>query len=635
MGFVASYMNSVASNMLNTRLREITEKANPPFMGAGSGNGYFINTMTEEAWSIGAGIKENNVKDALQTITKEIERVNKFGFTASEYERAKTNYLTMYENIYNERDKVKNGNYAQEYVRHFTIGEAIPGIEMEYNIINNIVPQIPVEKINQYIQQLIGDKNIVITMVAPEKEDVVVPAKEQLLAWFQEAKQENIQPYEDKVNNEPLIKDLPKGGSIKSESIDQRFGTTNYVLSNGVKVIIKPTSFKDDEIRISATSPGGSSHFPDTEKANIDLYGSISGLGGLGTFSQTDLSKILAGKRVSVSPTIDVVAEGFTGSSTPKDFETALQLIYLNFTAPRIDEDAYQSFMTRIKSQLEMQDASPYTAFVDTMFKVSYNNQVRNQRLKASDLEKVNYQTIMNWRNDRYKDAGDFTFVLVGNIDPVAVKPLIAQYLGALPSINRKESFVKIDNDFKKGIIKNDFNKEMENPKATVLSMHWGTIKPTMADKIKLNMLQQILTIVYQEKMREDEGGTYGVSVTDRIDYYPKGRAILQMSFETDPEKKDLLVNIMHQELTNLTTNPPRMEDFNKTKEFLLKSQQENEQENGYWNGIILNYYKEGYDGYTDFVKTVNSIQPKDIQEIAKILINQNNFIEVIMTGIK
>ncbi len=635
MGWAVNYFNSAAASMLNDRLREIAQKKTTPFVQAYGYNGDFANTTTEESWSINAVVKENNVKDAFQTITREMERIDKFGFTASEYERARTNILTMYESAFKERDKTRNISYAQEYVRHFTKGEAIPGIEMEYNIITNMAPQIPVEAINQYIQQMIDEKNIVITMTAPEKEGVVVPSKDQLLAWFKEAKAENIQAYEDKVSDEPLMKELPKGGTIKNESKDAVFGTTNYTLSNGVKVVIKPTTFKDDEILMSATSPGGSSHFPESESVNAKLYASVADLGGLGSFSKTDLKKTLAGKKVLVNPTMNLTTEGFSGFSSPKDFETMLQLVYLNFTAPRMDEEAYQSLIGRTKSQLESQEASPYMALIDTMNKVTYKDTVRNNRLRTADLEKVNYQTIMNWRKDRYKDASDFTFVFVGNINPDSAKLLITKYLGALPSINRKESFVPVNVDFNKGIIKNDFNKSMENLKATVLDTYWGMMNYNMADKVKLDMLQQILTIVYTEKMREDEGGVYTIGVDGNIENYPKGRASIQVSFETDPAKKDMLVALSHKEFKAIALDGPRAEDFQKVKEYLLKNQQEQEQENAYWNGVITNYYRNGYNGYTDYVKTVNSMKPEDIKATAKALLDQNNFIEVIMTGVK
>ena len=634
-GLLVDYFNTIASSITNERLRDLTQQANPPFIQAGSGNGDFLVCVTEEAWGGYTIVKDNEVETALRALTREMERVNRYGFTTSEYERAKSNYLTNLENAFNERDKVLNGQYSRKYAGHFTRGGYIPGVEMEYNILNAMAPQIPVEVINQYIQELMGDSNIVITLLLPEKEGVVIPTNDQLLTWFNEVRNEEIQAFEDKVSDEPLMTELPKGGEIVKETKDDIFGTINYTLSNGVKVVIKPTTFKDDDIMLSATSPGGSSLFPEDDVVNIKLYNEVCDLGGVGNFSKTDLPKVLAGKKASVSPTIELVSEGFAGSSSIKDFETMLQLVYLHFTAPRIDEEAYQSFISRRKSLLESSEANPQIALVDTLQKEIYVNLARISRMRASDLDKANYQTIMNWRNDRYKDASDFTFIFVGSIDPEATKDLIAQYLGALPSINRKEAFKPVNLDFHKGINKNHFDKTVENPKSTVLDLYWGNTKFDLEHVVKMDMLQQILTILYQEKVREDEGGTYGVSVSGGIDDYPKGRSYLQIYFETDASKKDYLNEIIHNEFNNLIKEGPRPEDFQKTKEFMLKKQQENEEDNGYWNGAIHNFYKTGFNRYTDYVKTVNAVTPEDIRQTAKSLLDNNNLIEVIMTGVK
>jgi zinc protease len=472
-------------------------------------------------------------------------------------------------------------------------------------------------------------------LTAPEKEDLLLPSKEDLIRWYSEAKSEDIQPLEEKTNDEPLLKEIPAGGSIVSESQDKNFGTTVYRLSNGVQVAIKPTDLKDDEIIMQATSPGGSSHFPETEEINIKLYNSVAGLGGLGNFSQIELSKALAGKKVSISPVMGLIYEGLSGSSNVKDFETLLQLIYLNFTAPRKDEEAYQSFIARVKSQLESIEANPEIAMSDTLTKELYANPVREKRLKAGDLAKANYQTILDWRKDRYADASDFTFVFTGNINPDSTRALIAQYLGALPSINRSEDYIPVNAGLNPGERKNSFNQKMENIKSIVFNLYWTVLEPALKNRIKADMLQQILRIVYTEKVREDEGGTYGVSVSSSISDYPKGQAPLQIYYETAPEKADYLNEIVRKEFQSIVEKGPRPEDFKKVKEFMLKRQQEQEQENAYWTSIITQYYRTGYNAYSDYVKTLNEVTPEDIQNIARLFNDSKNLIEVVMTGVK
>ena len=634
-GLIINYLNSIASLIFSERFSDLTQKANPPFIGAQSRNGEFLAAKTEESWSSVAVVKNNDVETALKTLTRELMRVKKYGFTESEYERAKSNHLTLMENAFNERDKTKNSAYANEYVDHFLNGGYIPGIEVEYHTVKAVSEEVPVQVVNQYIEGLIGDKNIVISLMAPEKEDVTVPAKEQLLTWFNEARNEDIQALEETASNEPLLTELPKGGKTVSETQDKIFDATVLTLSNGVKVAIKPTKLKADEILMGATSPGGSSLFPESEMINVQLYNSISGIGGLGKFSQTELNKALAGKKVQVRPAIGLTYEGFTGSSSVKDFETMLQLIYLNFTAPRIDEEAYQSTVARIKSQLENMEANPEIALQDTLLKTLYADQNRHFRLKAGDLDKANYQTIEKWRKDRYADAGDFTFVFTGNMDLETAKPLIEKYLGSLPSIHRKETFAKVNENYRPGPIKSAFDREVQNPKANVVDIYWTHFDYTLKNRIETNMLQQILRIVYTEKVREEEGGTYGVSVSGNISNYPEGQSMLQIYFETEPAKSGYLNKIVHGVLQDMAEDGPREVDFNKVKEYMLKKQQENEQENSYWRGVMLTWYRQNHNEYTDYVKTLNAVTPADIREKVQALLDSKNAIEIIMTGVK
>ena len=634
-GLIINYLNSISSRIFGERFSDLTQKANPPFVYARSANDDFLVASTEESWGAIAVVKNNDVETALKTLARELMRVKKYGFTDSEYQRAKSNYLTFMEKAFNERDKTQTESYVNEYVDHFLKGGYIPGIEMEYNTTKLIADKIPVEAVNEYIQRLITDKNIVISLLAPDKENETVPSKEQLLTWFNDARNENIQPLEGKTENEPLLSELPAGGKIVSETKNPIFDATVLTLSNGVKVAIKPTKLKSDEILMAATSPGGSSLFPDSDMVNVQLYSAIAGVGGLGKFSRTDLSKILAGKNVQVNQTMNLTSEGFSGSSNIKDFETMLQLIYLNFTAPRIDEEAYQSMIGRIKSQLENREANPEIALQDTLLKSLYADQNRHFRLRAKDMDKANYQTIENWRKDRYADASDFTFIFTGNINIDTVKPLIEKYLGSLPSINRKETFAKVNEDYRPGLIKNDFDQKVQNPKANIIDIYWTNFDYTLKNMIEMDMLKQILTIIYTEKIREEEGGTYGVSVSSGIANYPEGQSTLQIYFETEPAKSDRLNKMVQQIFQDMGKDGPRVVDFNKVKEYMLKKQQENEQENSYWRSAMQTYYQLNFNNYTDYVKILNAITPADIRKKAQALLEANNAIEIVMTGVK
>ena len=634
-GLVMNYIKSVVARMINDRFTEIREKANPPFIYAGANIGEFIVASTKDAWGFTAISKDDGIEDAIKSLVRETQRIRQFGFTASEYDRAMVSVLKFYENAYNEREKSKNSSYAQEYVSHFTEGGYIPGIEYEYEKMNEVAPHITVDYVNEYFKQIIGDKNVVISLSCPENEGFSVPSDSLLLSWYDEAKAETLEAYEDKVSNEPLMEEVPTRGRLVKITKDALFGTTNYELSNGVKVIVKPTLFKDDEIIMSATSPGGSSLFPEEDVTNIKLYSSFSNIGGLKDFSAVDLKKILTGKKVSVNPTISLRSEGLSGSSSPKDFETMLQLVYLNFTAPRLDNEVFLSTKERFAAQLKSQEVDPSNAFIDTLYATLYQQPERVSRLKASDIEKVDYNTIMNWRKDRYADASDFTFIFVGNIHPAEMQDLLVKYLGSLPSINRKEAAKEVNLLYNKGTQKKLFNKQMEDPKTTIMDIYSGTLQPTLTNRMYMNMLQQILRIVYTEKVREDEGGTYGVGVNGGISSYPKGQSSIQISFDTNAEKKYFLNDIIHQEFKKIGQEGPRMEDFNKVKEFMVKKQAENEQENQYWLSTIYNYVNEQYDGHTDYEKILQSVTPKNIRDFASELIKQGNMLEVMMVGEK
>ncbi|WP_455666637.1 M16 family metallopeptidase [Phocaeicola sp.] len=629
---VVNYMKSMIENMLNARLNELRQSANPPFIQAQAGDGEYLLSKTKYAFAGMLFSKEDGIDTALASMLREIERMHKYGFTASEYARAKADYLRMLESAYNERNKTKNDSYVNEYVRHFIDNEPIPGIEAEYAIMNQIVPNIPVEAINSLIPAMVTDSNMVVSIFCPEKEGMKYPTKEEILSVINKVKAENITAYEDKVSDEPLMAEKPQGGKIiKSEN--GPFGSTILTLSNGVRVILKPTDFKADEITMKAFSPGGSSLFPNDEKVNVSSLNAVAGIGGLGNFSNVDLEKVLAGKKAQVSTSVGENTEGLNGNCSPKDFETLMQLVYLSFTAPRMDNDAFTSYKNRMKASLANQEANPMVALQDTLRKALYMNHPRTFRMKADLVDQIDYAKIMDMYKDRFKDASDFTFIFVGNIKPEEVEPMIETYLGSLPSINRKETFRDNKIYMRQGEYKNIFSKQLETPKATVLVINNGKCAYTPKNQIMMSMLSQILDIMYTESVREKEGGTYGVSAYGSISKYPKEEAVLQIYFDTDPEKRAKMTEIILNELNQFAKEGPSAENLSKVKEFMLKKHKENVKENGYWVNVLDEYFWDQTDMNTGYDEMVNSITAKDLQEFTKALLDQNNRVEVSMTS--
>ena len=632
-GYLASqYMTSMISSMLNARLNELVQSANPPFTRASSYYSDFFVAKTKEAFALSASSKADGIETALKTLLQETERARRFGFTESEYARARANYLQSLESAYNEREKTKHGSYVREYVQNFLNGEPIPGIEAEYAMMNQLAPNIPLQAMNMVMQQLVPDSNQVVIIAGPAKEGLKYPTKEEVINLLKGMKDLDLQAYVDKVSDEPLMKEAPKGGKIISEKEGDIYGSTKLVLSNGVTVYVKKTDFKADEIRMKGTSLGGKSIFPDKDALNFAVMDNVIAVGGLGNFSQVDLTKVLAGKKVSVNAGLGATTENVFGTCSPKDFETMMQLTYLTFTAPRKDAEAFESFKNRMKAQLESAQANPLSSINDSLQKAMYNNHPRVVMMKPEMVDQIDYDRILEMYNDRFKDASDFTFYFVGNIDLETAKPLIAEYLGALPAINRKETFKDTKMSIRKGVYKNEYAKEQQTPTATIVFLYSGKAPYTLKNDILLSFATQVLDMVYTEEVREKEGGTYGVNCFGDLQKYPKEQLLLQIVFQTDPAKKDKLAGIVVDELKKLAAEGPSDVHLQKVKEYMLKKYADNQKENGYWMNNLNDYFYYGMDmteGYTDIV---NSITAKDIQKFVSDLLKQGNEIEVTMT---
>lgn len=631
-GLVKDYIQNISATIMAERFDEILHRANPPFIQAMAYDDDYMISKTKGAWTVAALVKEGEIDSTLTTLVNETERVKRFGFTPSEYDRARINVLKQYESAYNERDKQKNDAYTREYVNHFTKGGYIPGIEMEYSLINEIAPNIPVEQVNQYIQDMIGEDNIVISLTGPDKEGMKYPTEEELLRTFLKAQHMEVEPYKETVSNEPLIPTLPTPGKITDTKVDQRFGATVLTLSNGIKVVLKPTEFKKDEILMTATSPGGTTLFGDKDIDNLKVFNDVIEIGGLGNFSATELAKRLAGKKVSSAFSLSQDSENVNSSVAPSDLQTLFELIYLGFTAPRMDDQAFASFETRTKAQLKNVELNPMAAFGDSLTAALYNGNPRSMRLTPKSFDNISYPRIMEMFKERFSDASDFVFTFVGNIPTDSIRPYIEQYLATLPTKGRVEKAnVAEVPALHKGALVNRFKRSMEIPKVTVANLYSGQMPYNLESIITATMLKQVLDLVYMEKVREQEGGTYGVQAAARISSFPEGRTLLQIFFDTDPAKWERMNTIVQNELKRIAQVGPRQEDFQKTQDNLLKRFPELLQENSYWLDVLDNYYYKGFDSNTEYESIVKSMTPAKIQAFTQQLLKQGNSVEVVM----
>lgn len=631
-GLEQGYVRAIVGSIMDERFGDIVQKADPPFVYAYSGDGDYMIARTKDAWTSAALVKPNELDVALQALVVETNKVKKYGFTAAEYQRARTNLLKQFESLYNERDKQRNGSYVEEYVRHFTTRDPIPDIETEYELIREIASSMTVEDVNEAVKPMIGEENIVIGLTGPDKDDIVYPTEEELLAKFREAQAIPVEPNREETFGKELISFLPAPGEITKTEEDPKFGATIYTLGNGVRVVLKPTEHKKDEILMYGSSNGGHTLFGDDDYINIQLFNVVSALGGLGDFSATEIEKMLAGKNVSCGAYLDSESEHLSGSAVPSDIRTLFELIYLTMTSPHKDREAYDSFMERLRSQLENRKLDPMTAFGDTLTKTMYGEHPRIKRLDEKNLSQADYDRILEMYKERYADASDFTFTFVGAIDKDSMIPMMKQYLATLPSLGREErgDTVRIPAP-RKGVYGNRFHRAMETPKTSIYNEYFGEMNYDSESLLTATMLRQILDIVFMEKIREKEGGTYSVSTSIEISAFPQGYTTLRVYFDTDPNKADNMNRIVHEELQRMATQGPRRIDFVKTSDNLLKSYEENLTENGYWVNILDEYYHRGYDRHTDFQHTLKQITPAMIQRFAKKLLEQGNHCEIIM----
>ena len=629
-----TYMLSMASSMLDERFEEMTQQANPPFNGAGSDYGDYFLSKTKEAFNVTVITKADGIETGLQAALTEIERMKRFGFTASEYERARANYLQRLESAYKERNNTQNANFVNEYVQHFLNNEPIPGIEQEYSIMQQIAPNIPVEAINALVQQqLIPDNNRVVFIAVPESAVDKCPTKEQVLNMLNGMSQLQVEAYVDNVSNEPLVSDIPATGKIVKEETGM-YGSTKLTLNNGVQVYIKKTDFKEDEIRMRAVSPGGTTQFDDKDKLEMEVLDDLGSIGGLGNFSQTELTKQLAGKKVTLSASVTSQRETLGGNSSPKDFETMLQLVYLRFQQPRMDADAFESYKTRMKAQLENAKANPLSTINDTISIAMYGHHPRIVMMQPEMVDQINYQRGLDMFADRFADASDFTFFFVGNIDVDAMKPLIAQYLGALPDKQRKEAAIDRKLDILPGTRVKEYAKEMQTPMATTIMVYSGKESYNLRNNVLMDFLTQALDMVFTDEVREKEGGTYGVNSYGSLNKYPHEEAMMQIVYQTDPTKKEKLNTLIDELVKKMAAEGPTAEQMQKVRDYMVKQYNDNQKENSYWISSLDEYYYTGIDFNADYLNIVNSVTAADVKAFATDLIQQGNKVTVVLTTI-
>jgi zinc protease len=558
--------------------------------------------------------------------------MRRYGFTTSELERVKKEWLSYYEKAYNERGTVRNISRAQECIRHYLDGAPMTGEEWEYNMMQQILPMVNVDMLNQVAQQLVTDENLIIAFQAPM--EVVLPNEAEAVELLAAVKNEEIEAPVEEAIRENLVEVAPKAGKIKKVTTNEELGTTEWTLSNGVRVVIKPTEFKQDEILFSAFSKGGQSLVATEDLVSAALATDVVSVSGIADMTMTDLQKALTGKNVSCSPSINANTESIDGGSTVKDLETLLQLNYLYFTAPRRDEDAYAMLMSILESQLANRDKNPKSAFSDSVQMMSSNNSPRTVIFNAEALKKANMDKALEIYKSRFANPADFVFTFVGNVNPEdsAFQAMVCTWLGGMKTSKKKENVRDNGVRVPEGVNKNYFTRKMETKTASNRIQYTSYEIPyTLDNDLNMEMIGRILSTRYLESIREREGGSYGVGCGGGLNIQPVPMAYLIMQFDTDPEKQEKLMSIIHEEVNTIVENGPLAKDLNKEKESMLKDFQEDLEKNSYWDTVLYMYYMYGIDYIADYKTAVESITAETVQATLKKLVASGNMFEVVM----
>ena len=631
---IQDYAVSVISQMMNQRLSEMTQEESCPFFQAFANDGTYMLSRTKDCFELIGIPKEGKDMETLEVIYREARRAREFGFTATEYARAQADYLSGLEKRYTNRDKRKNAEFGNDYRDHYLNNEPIPPLDVLYQTMQQIAPNIPVQAINQMLPELISvsDSNLVVMEWAQEKEGTVYPTEQDMAQAVSRARNAAIEAYVDNVKDEPLV-DITKiqAGKIVSESQNQQLGYKQLKLSNGATVILKKTDFKDDEVRMQAFSKGGKSMFGAQDYTNLKVFDEVVGISGLGTFSSNELQKALAGKECNADATLGNTRQYVTAHSTPKDIETMMQMQYLYFTAINKDEKQFQNLMTQLDMMLKNKSLSPDAVFSDSLAATVYGHNPRFTQIDVKDLKDVNYDRILDIAKDRLKNAAQFTFVFCGNFDEATLRPLIEQYIASLPSTGEKDEDFNEILTLYKGEVVNNFKVKTESPKATAF-MNWYADMPYTLDNIvKIDAVGQVLSMIYLKTIREDESAAYSCGAYGGFQLSSRQpKAQLQAYCPMNPDKQEIALRLMHEGIQNMA-KAVDADQLQKAKEYMLKQIDVDAKTNSYWINTITTWKDHGVDVFTDYKKTVEALTTDSLRDFLNRLLSSGNHMELIM----
>ena len=631
-GLMVDLIEDVVQTVMSERFEDITSKADAPYLSGSFGFGKICEVI--EGTDASVALKEDNILGGFKAYLTEVERLKRYGLTEGEVTRAKANILAGYEKAANQADTRKNSEFVYPLINNFFGNYAFmePGAKLE--LVKTIFGQINAQVMNQVLAQAFADENsLVVIYSGPEKDSIATPTAQQLLQAIEDVKKSEIAAPVEETSNEPLMDSSAlKGGQVKKAKTTI-YGATEWVLSNGVKVVVLPTDHKKDQILFSLYKNGGKSLIPTEDMPSFDdnVYGLFLRSQGVSKFKGTELSKMLAGKVVTVTPTVGELYNGISGNSSVKDLETAFQLLYLEFTEPRFDQEEFDNAIAQLKAVLPNLENTPNFALQKRVVKTLYNDDPREEAISMEKVGKASLQAIEKNYRRLFADVAGATMVVVGDVNLDTLKPLVEKYVGSLPKGKKAPKWADVQPRLVKGNVEDVFEQKMETPLSTVLQVYSDYRPFSVKEQTLAEAVSYILDQIYTESLREDEGGTYGASSASEAQKYPDGRYLLQVAFNSKPAMTEKLRTLAKDGFRKLAEEGPTDEQFTRTVENFKKNVPEKRINNSYWLHNILNYFREGYDYDKEWEEAVNSLTKEGIREAAARLYNSGNFAEIVM----
>lgn len=626
-----AYLLDMAQMMLQIRLNELGQKADAPFAAASAFYGEFIMAKTKQAFQFAMLPKGNSFDEGLKAVYREALRAKREGFTATEYARCRTEYLSQLEKAYNNRNQQENKALAESYVRNFIDKKPIPGIETEYQMMSMIVNQIPVEAVNQVFSQIVSDKNLVVLGMMPAREGEACPKDEDILALLSQVEAENIAPYVDNVKDEPLVSELPAARKVVKENMLSDFGAKEWILSNGAKVILKKTDFKADEINMMAVAKGGTSVYGNDKAADLMFMPAVLEQHGLGSFTNSELTKLMAGKQVSLKVSLDDYVRRLSGNTTPKDLKTYMEMIYMTFTGLIVTPDEFTAMQNLYKGVIQNQEQNPNFVFQKKVQEFLYSSP-NKQVFGVSDIEKANREDILSIIREQLANAAEFTFVFSGNFNEAELKALVEQYIATLPSVKGKKQELKHNPavEIKSGNEEKEFFLKMEVPQGSAAVIISGKMPYSFKNRLMASMSAQIISARLLSEVREKEGAVYSIYTQGSQDRLSEVSVVYQTIFQVKPEKKDRALEIIRSEFEKLAKETP-VEELDKVKEFMVKQITGDEQTNSYWCSMMAGNELLPSEVCVKAEQVIQSITPKEISGYVNEVMKQNNYRVLVM----